>query len=139
RPGLLVDLSGTASALVACTDRFAPDVEQQWLRCIPSALPGLWHLNHTLFGGQAVRWFAEQFPPSGDPSLDLNARLAAWDARAAAHDSGPSRLIFLPHLGGRWYPPHPAATGGWLGLTWGAQAEDLYRAMLASVAFEFSL
>ncbi len=141
-PGLLVDLSGTATALIGCVDRFVVDVEGQWFNCKPSALPGVWHPSYVLFGGQAVRWFAEQFPPAGEAGADLATRLRHWDARAAPEDQEQPEtveLFFLPHLGGRWYPPRPAARGGWLGLTWGARPEHLYLAILKSVAFEFAL
>jgi len=135
--GQLFDLSGTASVLVACSDRLLPDHGARVLNCVPSALPDAWYLTHVLFGGQAVRWFAEQFAPSGQTSPDLGL---LWDERTAAfgEESAPGSLFFLPHLGGRRQPPYPAARGGWLGLTWGTQPEHLYLAILESVAYEFA-
>jgi len=139
--GRLFDLSGTASVLVACSDRLVADPTRRLLSCLPSAQPGLWYVVHGLFGGQAVRWFAEQFLPSTDAHAELATRLAAWDLRAAALDEAtdPSSLFFLPQLGGRWHPPRPEAKGGWVGLTWGSRPEHLYRAILESIAYEFAI
>jgi xylulokinase len=133
---LLFDLSGTATVLAAYSDRFLPDPDTGILNCMPSALREDWYLTHSLFGGQAVRWFAEQFPPSRQTSPDLGV---LWDERAAtlAEGSAPCSLFFVPHLGGRRHPPRPTARGGWMGLTWGTQPEHLYLAILESVAYEF--
>jgi xylulokinase len=139
-PGFLFDLSGTASALVTCCARLVVDPEAQIASSMPSALDSVWYLSHSLFGGQAVRWFAEQFPPGPDAGVDLATRLADWDRRAAELDVPDlTDLFFLPQLGGRWSPPRPGARGGWLGLTWGARPEHLYRAILESIAYEFAI
>src|SRR5207253_1949366 len=82
-PGFLFDLSGTASALVTCCARLVVDPEAQIASSMPSALDSMWYLSHSLFGGQAVRWFAEQFPPGPDAGVDLPTRLADWDRRGA--------------------------------------------------------
>lgn len=134
--GLLFDLSGTASVLAAYSEQFVPDPDAAILNCMPSALGQGWYLTHSLFGGQAVRWFAEQFPPNGQAAPDLGG---LWDERAATFDAGsaPVPLFFVPHLGGRRHPPRPAARGGWLGLTWGTRPEHLYLAILESIAYDF--
>jgi xylulokinase len=134
--GVLFDLSGTASVLATCSDRFVPDPDTATLNCMPSALREGWYLTHSLFGGQAVRWFAEQFPPNGQAGPDL---AVLWDERAATFDDGsaPCSLFFVPHLGGRRHPPGPAARGGWVGLTWGTRPEHLYLAILESIAYDF--
>jgi xylulokinase len=139
-PGVLFDLSGTASVLVACFDSRVVDPDVQVASSLPAAMDGMWHLLHSLFGGQAVRWFAEQFQPGPDAGTDLASRLADWDRRVAELDSTDSAdLFFLPQLGGRWNPPRAGARGGWLGLTWGTRPEHLYRAILESVAYEFAI
>jgi len=138
--GALFDLSGTASGCIACVNRCIPDHVHQILNCVPSAFPDVWYLTYVLFGGQAVRWFAEEFSPPGQAAETLADRLHIWDKRAADSlaDDSHAPLFFLPHLGGRWFPPRPAVKGGWLGLTWGTRSEHMYVAILKAVAYEFS-
>jgi xylulokinase len=139
-PGVLFDLSGTASVIVGCFDRRFVDPDVQIASSLPSVVDSLWYLTHSLFGGEAVRWFAEQFPPGPGSGTDLASRLAEWDRRAGALDvTGSSDLFFLPQLGGRWHPPRSGARGGWLGLTWGTRPEHMYRAILESIAYELGI
>ena len=62
RPGMLLDVAGTASVLAGCTDRFVADVKNRTLLVMRSVVPGLWHpLAYIGGGGLALRWFRDQF------------------------------------------------------------------------------
>ena len=66
RPGMLLDVAGTASVLAGCTDRFVADVKNRTLLVMRSIVPGLWHpLAYIGGGGLALRWFRDQFGGHG--------------------------------------------------------------------------
>ena len=78
RPGMLLDVAGTASVLAGCTDRFVADVENRTLLVMRSVVPGLWHpLAYIGGGGLALRWFRDQF---GGRHRRARSRMALYDA-----------------------------------------------------------
>lgn len=140
RPGMLLDVAGTASVLAGCTDRFVADVEHRTLLVMRSIVPGLWHpLAYIGGGGLALRWFRDQFaagapgqPDSGDAAYD------ALVADALEIAPGADGLFFSPHLGGRICPADPARRGMWRGFSWGHTRAHFFRSILESIAFEYS-
>ncbi len=62
QPGMLFDVAGTASVLASCTDVYVADVQHRALLTMRSVVPGLWNpLAYIGGGGQALRWFRDQF------------------------------------------------------------------------------
>ena len=114
-----------------CGRRFAPDVDQGVLICLPSAIEGRWHLQgYTSGTGLTHRWFLETFAAGSD--------YAELEALAATLPAGSEQLVCIPHFGGRVCPYQPAVAGVYVGLTWRHRREHLYRALLESVAYEYA-
>jgi xylulokinase len=137
-PGMLLDTAGTAAVLAGCTDRFVADVEHRTLLCMRSVVPGLWHpLAYVGGGGLALHWFRDQFcvGDGTEPDSSLYERMIAG---AAEIPPGADGLRFSPHLGGRICPAEPAMRGAWAGFSWGHTRDHFARALLESIAFEYS-
>lgn len=141
RPGMLLDIAGTAAVFAATTDRFVADQQNRTLLNMHSVIPGLYHpLAYIAGGGLAPRWFRDQFYntrqgqalPAGE---DLYARMEVEASKIAPGADG---LYFSPHLGGRVCPSAPEMRGAWLGFSWGHTQAHFYRAILESVAFEYA-
>jgi xylulokinase len=158
RPGQLFDVAGTASVLAGCTDTFVADTTHRALLTMRSVIPGLWNpLAYIAGGGQALRWFRDQFaidrrPPTADRSQNDTAveplsvvggrrsddTYLHMIAEAAAIPPGSDGLFFSPHLGGRICPATPAMRGAWLGFSWGHTRAHFARAVLESIAYEYA-
>jgi xylulokinase len=50
----------------------------------------------------------------------------------------PSGVIFIPHLRGRNFPTQPWLRGVFAGFSWDHRRENLYRAILEGIAFEYA-
>ena len=163
RPGQVFDVAGTASVLAGCTDRFVADTTHRALLTMRSVIPGLWNpLAYIAGGGQALRWFRDQFaggwmaahgPQTTDDRQSAHGiapssvvrRLSSADevyvemiAEAAATPPGADGLFFSPHLGGRICPATPEMRGAWLGFSWGHTRAHFFRAILESIAYEYA-
>jgi xylulokinase len=57
---------------------------------------------------------------------------------AAGVPPGSSKLLFLPHLGGRVCPGDPNTRGLFIGLSWSHTKAHLYRAMLEGIGYEYA-
>ncbi|HET7715789.1 MAG TPA: FGGY family carbohydrate kinase [Bauldia sp.] len=131
RPGMMLDVAGTASVLAGCTDRFAPDVNNRVLLVMRSIVPGLWHpLAYVGGGGLALTWFRDRF--GAGSSVEELAK------EAAAIAPGSEGLLFSPHLGGRICPADPEQRGRFHGFSWGHGRAHFFRAILESIAFEYA-
>ncbi|MDR7439843.1 MAG: FGGY family carbohydrate kinase [Armatimonadota bacterium] len=136
-PGIAYDAAGTASVLALCVDRFTPDVRTGTLLCARMVPRGRWYLiGYIGGGGLNLRWWRDLVRQVGEPDRWDYPEL---DARAQAVPPGCHGLLFIPHLAGRVCPNQPELRGAWLGLTWTHGPEHLYRAMLESVAYEYSI
>ena len=149
RPGQVLDVAGTASVLAGCTDHFVADTTHHALLTMRSVIPGLWNpLAYIAGGGQALRWFKDQFTnyELRTTSDDLPLRSSSFIVRsydemiaeAAAVLPGSEGLFFSPHLGGRICPATPEMRGAWLGFSWGHTRAHFFRAMLESIAYEYA-
>ncbi len=138
RPGMLLDIAGTASVFAATTDRFVADRGSRTLLNMHSVIPGLYHpLAYIAGGGLALRWFRDQFHHP-QPGAALDNLYAEMDEAAARIPPGAEGLFFSPHLGGRVCPAAPEMRGSWTGFSWGHTPAHFYRAILESVAFEYA-
>ncbi|MEM8493871.1 MAG: FGGY-family carbohydrate kinase, partial [Planctomycetota bacterium] len=131
RPGVCVDVAGTASVFAASTDTFVCDRKQHVLGCGRSATSGLWHpYAYINGGGMNLAWFQREFD---------NRQLADLDGAAAKLGRDLAAPLFVPHLGGRVCPPQPQLRGAWTDLTWEHGRASMYRAVLEGVALEYRL
>lgn len=139
RPGVCVDVAGTASVFAATCRAFAADVTQGILSCARSVTPGLWHpYAYVNGGGMNVEWFRELLAAGGGAPRRL-PNAAALDRLAAAVETADDLPMFVPHLAGRVSPPQPHLRGAWTGLTHAHGTGALYRAVLEGVALEYAL
>ncbi len=132
RPGISVDVAGTASVFACTVTDFKVDEKDMVLSCGRSAVQGLWHpYAYINGGGMNLEWFKEQ--------LGSGADFNALNAAAAAIQPSAEDPFFVPHLGGRVSPGQPLLRGAWVGLTWSHGMGHLYRAVLEGVALEYGI
>lgn len=138
KPGICVDVAGTASVFAASCGRFTPDAEEGILSCARSVTPGLWHpYAYVNGGGMNVEWFRVLISGLGGRTRLPDAE--ALDRLAAAVEPTDDLPLFLPHLAGRVSPPQPHLRGAWTGLTHAHGVGELYRAVLEGVALEYAM
>ncbi|MEN6363751.1 MAG: FGGY family carbohydrate kinase [Rectinema sp.] len=129
--GICVDVAGTASVFAATVGAFAPDTISGMMGCGRSAVPGLWHpYAYVNGGGMDLIWFSEQIA-----KMDFET-LNALASDLPRLDDDP---WFLPHMEGRVMPAEPGMRGAWAGLMRSHGLGHMYRAILESVALEYSL
>lgn len=146
RPGMVFDVAGTASVLAGCTDTFVADTKHRALLTMRSVIPGLWNpLAYIAGGGQALRWFRDEFARDElrETSDEADTRhsddiYAAMIAAAMTTPPGADGLFFSPHLGGRVCPATPEMRGAWLGFSFGHTRAHFFRAVLESIAYEYA-
>jgi len=139
RPGMLLDIAGTASVLACSTDRFVADRENRALLTMRSVVAGIWNpLAYIAGGGLALRWLRDQFLNHGHVPADANQAYERMIEVARQAPPGCDGLVFSPHLGGRICPAAPEMRGAWVGFSWGHTQAHFYRAVLESVAYEYA-
>jgi xylulokinase len=138
KPGICVDVAGTASVFAASCSRFTPDAEEGILSCARSVTPGLWHpYAYVNGGGMNIEWFRGLVSGLGGRTRLPDAE--ALDRLAAAVEPADDLPLFVPHLAGRNSPPQPHLRGAWTGLTHAHGVGELYRAVLEGVALEYAV
>jgi xylulokinase len=148
RPGISVDVAGTASVFAATTAEYRADEKAMVLSCGRSAVPGLWHpYAYINGGGMNLEWFREQIAGGLAGAGSLSGAGSAAAARdfdrlnemAAAVNPADDDPIFVPHLGGRVSPSQPRLRGAWVGLAWSHGPGHLFRAVLEGVVLEYGI
>lgn len=148
RPGLALDVAGSASVFAVCIGDIRPDTESQTMFTARHAAEDVWYaLAYVNGGGLNLKWFRDAFAAAdtGAVAAEAGAGVAAaedayarLDRAAAAVPPGAEGLLFLPHLGGRVSPSDSAQRGMWAGFSWSHGQGHFYRAMLEAVAFEYA-
>ena len=134
RPGISVDVAGTASVFACTVTDFKADEKEMVLSCGRSAVRGLWHpYAYINGGGMNLEWLREQI--AGHPGKDLR-RIEPHGRRGGALGGRPS-LRSPPGRQGQ--PGQPLLRGAWVGLTWSHGLGHLYRAVLEGVALEYGI
>ncbi|MDD4718029.1 MAG: FGGY-family carbohydrate kinase, partial [Eubacteriales bacterium] len=64
---------------------------------------------------------------------------ADLDSEADAVEPGSGRLLFLPHFAGRTCPADPDVRGAWVGLGMEHTRGHMYRSVMESIAYEYSM
>lgn len=133
RPGLLLDVAGTASVLACVADAFVPDVKHKTIMFSNSVIEGLYipyaYING---GGMCLKWLRDDILGGGTAYEELN--YMAEDV-----PPGSDGLIFLPHFSGRVCPNDTLVRGSYINLTWKHDAAHLYRAILEGIAYEYGV
>lgn len=133
--GNAFDVSGTASLFSCCVNEYKPDVKGRTLVYARAIMPGMWipqaYING---GGLSIGWFKELFDQDGSgPGYE---RL---EKEAGEIEPGSGNLIFIPHFQGRVCPNDPYVRGSFVGLNWVHKRGHMYRAVLESIGYEYSL
>lgn len=134
RPGLAVDVAGTASILTVGVDGPRPA-----LTAVPgmlysvATLPGqALYWGYVKAGGMSLRWFRDEIAGAGGDDGFYGCR----DVGAATVGAGSDGVLFLPYLSGG-NPDNPHASGTWLGMSAATGVDALWRSMLESIAYEY--
>lgn len=128
KPGQLFDIAGTGSVLTTLLDQYVVDAQHKTLTTFRHCIPGLFYSMAYVGGaGMTLKGFG---------LTDEECRLL--EARSSLALSERNKLLFLPHLGGRHAPFDCSLAGAFVGLEWAHDRGDQYRAMLESIAYEFS-
>ena len=129
-PGSCVDTGGSSEHFAVTVGRFAPDpYPGTLLTCMPSAMPGRFHLfGFTAGTGLTRRWWT-----------DLAARgdYAALDAEAVDVAPRMDAVLAIPHLFGMLTPFDPHMRAAFVGCDGSTTAAEMYRALAEAMAFEF--
>jgi xylulokinase len=140
KPGLCVDVAGTASILAASTDEVVPDKDFRTLIYAKSVVPELW-LPHAYVGGGGLclRWFRDEFARYEKEAAERSGvdAYSLLDDVASSTPVASDGLFFIPHLGGRTHPYNPRVKGAWLGFSWKHKLGHFYRSILESIAYEY--
>jgi xylulokinase len=133
RPGLLLDVAGTASVLACAADAFVPDVKHKTVMFSNSVLDNIFvpyaYING---GGMCLKWFRDDILGGGADFREL-------DRRAAEVPAGSDGLLFLPHFSGRVCPHDTLGRGAYLPRRWKHGAAHRYRAILEGIAYEYGV
>lgn len=131
-PGILLDSTGTAEALIGAVSSPRLDADAFATSLTNSVLPvpGLFGLQGGMnASGGSLEWFKRELAPD----LDYGALVAA--ARGAGDD--PTGLVYLPHLAGSGPPVvNSSSKGAFLGLTYGHSRGHLIKAVLEGTVCE---
>ncbi|MDR3121324.1 MAG: hypothetical protein LBU58_08340 [Clostridiales bacterium] len=129
------DVSGTASLFACCTDEYLPDVRRKTLIFSRALVPGRWlPLAYINGGGLSMRWFKELCCEGGGA-----ADYAALEREAEVLGPGSGDLMFVPHFQGRVCPNDPNVRGSFAGLNWVHRRGHMFRAVMESIGYEYSL
>lgn len=135
RPGVSIDVAGTASVFAATTDRFCFDLETQVMGCGASVTEGLWHpYAYINGGGMNLEWFVSNVLGRDKSDGGRFADLESGDMNPL-----PSDPLFIPHMAGRVSPSQPDMKGSFAGLSWNHTRTELFRAVMESVALEYGV
>ena len=135
-PGIAFDVAGTASCFSLFVDDFIPDVKYQTLMFPRAVLKDYYYpMAYINGGGMDLEWVKRELFREWANSPDAFVLMAQEIEKYAPQPSG---IIFIPHLRGRNCPTQPWLRGVFAGFSWDHRRENLYRAVLEGIAFEYA-
>lgn len=127
--GMIFDVSGTASVFSLSTDNFTADTKYRTMMCARTAINDLFvGYAYISGGGLCLRWIKDI----------VKGTYTELDEKAMNVPIGSNGLYFIPHFAGRTCPNDASVRGTFLGLTWNHKEDDMYRAVMESIAYEYS-
>jgi xylulokinase len=128
--GIAFDVAGTASVFSLSTDKFIADTKYNTIMCARSPIENLWiGYAYISGGGLCLRWIKDL----------LKGEYEVLDDMASKVEAGSANLYFIPHFAGRTCPSVPSVKGAFMGLDWKHGDAHMYRAVMESIAYEYSL
>ncbi|MGB9693467.1 MAG: xylulokinase [Fervidobacterium sp.] len=140
KPGLCLDIAGTASAFYVSTDKMISDTKFKTLFYLKSVVPELWNVGAYINGGGlCLRWFRDEIAKYEKETAKRRGEdpYKLLDNLASKIPLGSGGLFFVPHLGGRAYPYNPKIRGVWFSFTWKHTSAHFFRAILESISYEY--
>lgn len=130
---------GTSAVANAFLDKPVLD-PRRVLVCHPHSYPGKYVLDHnTLTGGNAYRWFRDNFCPTEKVAAE-KAEISSYEiinAKVASVPAGANGVIFLPHFVGAASPYwNDYASGGFLGITLSTNKSDIAKSIIEGICLE---
>lgn len=128
-PGRAMTTIGTSGVVFAYADKPAIDPKGR-VYTFCTAVPGAWHMMGLVnSAGLSLKWYRNNFYPSDEEYLDINAD-------AAQSPVGANRLIYLPYLMGECTPHLDLdCRGAFIGLSNIHTRKDMTRAVMEGVSF----
>lgn len=127
--GMIFDVAGTASVFSLSTDHFTADTKYKTVMSARTAIKDLWiGYAYISGGGLCLRWIRDL----------VKGTYTDLDEKAVSVPPGSKGLYFIPHFSGRTCPNDSAVKGSFLGLSWDHKEEYMYRAVMESIAYEYS-
>jgi xylulokinase len=139
---MVYDGAGTASIFATVLEDFATDTTYHALMTSSHVVPGLYFaMAYVAGGGLNLRWFRDSIcGPEKEAWLAAGKNpYQALGELAGAVPAGSNKLMFLPHFSGRNTPNDPNQRGAFIGLTWGHEKGQMYRAIMESIGYEYAL
>lgn len=134
--GTAFDVAGTASCFSLFVDGYFPDVRYKTLLFPRSVLDGYYYpMAYINGGGMDLEWAKNELFRELS-QYDNAFSLITKEVEKIASD--PSGIIFVPHLRGRNCPTQPYLRGVFAGFSWEHRRENLFRAILEGIAFEYA-
>lgn len=132
KPGMMVDVAGTASVFGFVVDKFKPDTDNFTIMQSRSVLDNLW-VPHAYMqgGGLCLRWFRDNIVKNSG----LNYK--ELDEKAERLPEGPTGILFQPYLGGCNFPCWPDMKGSFIGIDWNTNYISLYKAIMEGIAYQY--
>jgi xylulokinase len=135
RPGIALDVAGTASVFACCVDQFKPDIKYKTLIYPRSIIENLWlPIAYINGGGLCMRWFKEQVAGSAEMPITY----PELESLALHIPAGSNKLLFIPHFNGCVCPFIDNVKGSFLGLNLSHSREHMFKAVMESIGYEYS-
>jgi xylulokinase len=138
-PYMAMISTGTAEVMEVVLDSPAINMKlfEANISCYEHVLPGkylIMTLNHS--GGLVLRWFKEVFAKE-EINLSKETGLDVYDLILSQAPSRPTRILFMPHLGGSGTPwLDTRSSGVIMGLEFTTQKGDIVRSILEGLTYE---
>ena len=121
-----------------CVPEYRPDIEEKRLDVIPSAVPGDYFATHFVAGsGITLDWFMNcYFRRNGE---SLKESFLRMEKKIKNIEPGCNGVMAIGLLGGSSMPLDGKLRGSWIGFDWSHGPEHLYKALLESFTYDFTL
>ena len=123
-------------AVTACVNDYNPDMDTRRIECIPSAVPGEFHVMYYIAGsGITLDWFINTFVKY--PGAKTGEMFTEIDEQVDKIEPGSEGVMAIGHLGGSIMPFDSTIRGTFMGYTWSHTKAHFYRSLLESYSYDF--
>ena len=137
RPNLGINMSGTVGALVITVDKNFVEGKRLLTSIVPEIK--LLYVSGLQTAASLVRWGRDEFCLSEkylSERIDINV-FNLMDEEMKKISPGSNGIFIYPHFEGQRYPGNPDLKGVIFGLSIDSKREEIFRAILEGVAYEY--